>query len=48
MDDLYDRVRDDMEFRRKRAEEYGIGFQLPSIVPKVPSFAAKTKAAIAA
>lgn len=52
MDDLYDRVRDDVEFRKKKAEEYGIGFDLPSdlplIVPKVPRFAAKTKAAKAA
>jgi len=48
MDDLYDRVRDDVEFRRKRAAEYGIGFELPSIVPNVPRFAAKTKAAKAA
>lgn len=52
MDDLYDRVRDDVEFRKKKAEEYGIGFDLPSdlplIVPKVPRFAAKTKAANAA
>jgi integrase len=52
MDDLYDRVRDDVEFRKKKAEEYGIGFDLPSdlplLVPKVPRFAAKTKAAKAA
>jgi len=41
-----------VEFRKKKAEEYGIGFDLPSdlplIVPKVPRFTAKTKAAKAA
>jgi len=45
MDDLYDRVRDDVEFRRRKAEEYGIGFQLPSIVPIVPRIATKSMAA---
>ena len=48
MDDLYDRVKDDVEFRRKKAEEYGIGFNLPSVVPNVPKTAQKTKAAKAA
>ena len=48
MDDLYDRVKDDSAFRRKKAEEYGIGFTLPSVVPNVPRFAGKTKAAKAA
>lgn len=48
MDDLYDRVRDNVDFRRKKAEEYGIGFELPSVVPIVPKIAAKTKAAKAA
>jgi hypothetical protein len=40
MDDLYDKVKDNVGFRRKKAEEYGIGFDLPSyyssVVPKVP------------
>ena len=48
MDDLYDRVRDDAEFRRKKAEEYGIGFELPAIVPNVPRISTKTRAASAA
>lgn len=48
MDDLYDRVRDDVEFRRKKAAEYGVGFELPSIVPNVPRIAHKTMAAKAA
>jgi hypothetical protein len=45
MDDLYDRVRDDVEFRGKKTEEYGIGFNLPSIVPNVPKIARKAMAA---
>jgi hypothetical protein len=34
-----------VEFRRKKAEEYGIGFNLPSVVPNVPKIAQKTMAA---
>lgn len=41
LDDLYDRVKDDVEFRRKKAEEYGIGFNLLSVVPNVPKIAQK-------
>jgi integrase len=48
MDDLYDRVRDDVEFRRKKAEEYGIGFELPSVVPNVPKLATKKTKKMAA
>jgi integrase len=44
MDDLYDRVKDDAGFRRKKAEEYGIGFELPSVVPNVPKIEEKDKA----
>ncbi len=44
MDDLYDMVKDNPAFRRQKAAEYGVGFQLPaSIVPNVPKNAAKTK-----
>jgi hypothetical protein len=48
MDDLYDKVKDNVTFRKKKAEEYGIGFQLPSVVPNVPRNAAKTTAVKAA
>ncbi len=41
MDDLYDKVKDNVEFRKKKAEEYGIGFNLPSIVPNVPKIEEK-------
>jgi integrase len=37
MDDLYDRVRDNAPLRREKATEYGVGFELPSVVvPNVP------------
>lgn len=39
MDDLYDMVKDNAAFRKQKAAEYGIGFELPvsvSIVPNVP------------
>jgi hypothetical protein len=32
MDDLYDMVKDGTAFRKKKAEEYGIGFELPGSV----------------
>ena len=44
MDDLYYRVKDDEGFRRKKAEEYGIGFNLPSIVSNVPKIEEKDRA----
>jgi hypothetical protein len=46
MDDLYDMVKDNAAFRKQKAAEYGIGFELPnsvSIVPNVPKNSAKTK-----
>lgn len=46
MGGLYDMVKHNVEFRRKKAEEYGIGFDLPLdlplVVPKVPKKARKT------
>jgi hypothetical protein len=37
MDDLYDRVRDNTVFRGVKAAEYGVGFELPTLVaPNVP------------
>lgn len=46
MDDLYDMVKDNVAFRKQKAAEYRIGFELPSsvsIVPNVPKNKAKTK-----
>lgn len=48
MSDLYDKIKDDVPFRKKWAEQCGFGFELPSIVPNVPKIAFKTKAAKAA
>ena len=40
MDDLYDMVKDNAGLKKKKAEQYGVGFQLPtsvsSVVPNVP------------
>jgi integrase len=43
MDDLYDMVKDNAAFRKKKAEEYGFGFELPSVVPNVPKIVKKTE-----
>lgn len=48
MDDLYDKIKEDVKFRREQAESCGVGFELPLIVPNVPKKAPKTKAAKAA
>jgi hypothetical protein len=49
MDDLYDMVKDNAAFRKQKAAEYGVGFELPaSIVPNVPKNTAKTKSKKAA
>jgi integrase len=48
MSDLYDKIKEDVAFRRKWAERCGFGFQLPSVVPSVPKCTEKTEAAIAA
>ena len=49
MDDLYDMVKDNAAFRKQKAAEYGVGFELPaSIVPNVPKKRVKTKRAKAA
>jgi len=37
MDDLYDKVREDVQFRRQMAERAGLGYKLPClVVPVVP------------
>ena len=40
--DLYDKIKKDVAFRRKWAEQYGVGFELPSVVPNVPKLVEKT------
>jgi len=47
MSDLYDKIKEDVEFRRKWAEQCGFGFQLPSVVPNVPKCTEKAEVAIA-
>jgi integrase len=48
MSDLYDKVKEDVEFRRKWAERCGFGFELPSVVPNVPKIVQKSASAKAA
>jgi len=36
MSDLYDKIKEDVPFRRQWAERCGFGFELPSVVPNVP------------
>lgn len=48
MSDLYDKIREDVAFRKEWAEKCGIGFEIPSVVPNVPKTTEKTKAAKAA
>ena len=43
MDDLYDKIKEDVQFRRVCAEQCGFGFDLPSVVPNVPKIAEKTE-----
>jgi hypothetical protein len=48
MSDLYDKVKEDVAFRRKVAERCCFGFQLPSVVPNVPIRTEKAEVEIAA
>jgi len=48
MSDLYDKIKEDVPFRRKWAEEDGYGFELPSVVPNVPRIPEPAEAAKAA
>jgi len=36
MSDLYDKIKEDVSFRKQMAEKCGFGFELPSVVPNVP------------
>jgi integrase len=48
MSDLYDKIREDVPFRRVWAEKSGFGFELPSVVPNVPKKEDQSEAAKAA
>jgi exodeoxyribonuclease-3 len=43
MSDLYDKVKEDVAFRKMWAEKSGFGFELPSVVPNVPKIAEETE-----
>ncbi len=36
MGDLYDKIKEEVEFRKEWAERCGFGFELGSVVPNVP------------
>ncbi len=36
MDALYDKIKENVKFRREMADKCGVGFELPSVVPSVP------------
>jgi integrase len=48
MSDLYDKVKEDVAFRRGVAERCGFGFELPPVVPNVPICTEKDEVGIAA
>jgi hypothetical protein len=39
MSELYDKIKDDVGFRRIWAEKWGVGFDLPANVPMIPNIA---------
>jgi hypothetical protein len=41
MGDLYDKIKEDVEFREEWVERCGFGFDLPSVVPNVQKNAGK-------
>jgi hypothetical protein len=43
MSDLYDKTKEDVEFRSKWAEKCGFGFDLPSVVRMYRKWRKKTK-----
>ena len=43
MSHLYDKIKEDVPFRRKWAERCGFGFQLASVVPNVPKCTEKLR-----
>jgi hypothetical protein len=48
MSALYDKIREDVAFRKKWAEQCGFGFELPSVVPNVPKCTEKAETAVVA
>ena len=48
MDDLYDKIKEDVQFRREWAVRSGFGFELPSVVPSVPKCTENAEVAVAA
>jgi len=48
MGDLYDKIKEDVEFRKEWAEKCGFGLKLPSVVPNVPKMEENLLTAIAA
>jgi hypothetical protein len=48
MADLYDKIKEDVKFRREWVEKAGFGFKLPSVVPNVPKMREKDEAKKAA
>lgn len=42
MSDLYDKIKEDVSFRREWAEKCGYGFDLPLFVPNVPKIEPKS------
>jgi hypothetical protein len=48
MSDLYDKIKEDVAFRRHWAEKSGYGIELPSVVPNLPRIGEQTGAAKAA
>lgn len=48
MSDLYDKIKEDIEFRKDWAEKSEYGFKLPSVVPNVPRIVEKAENAEAA
>jgi integrase len=48
MDDLYAKIKEDVQFRREWAVRSGFGFELPSVVPSVPKCTENAEVAVAA
>ena len=46
MSDLYDKIKEDIQFRKKWAEQCGFGFELASVVPSVPKCTENVEAAV--
>jgi integrase len=44
MSDLYDKIKEDVSFRKQMAEKCGFGFELPSVVPNVPKTSTRADA----